>query len=98
MILLAGLRFGKAAIKGFRRRLLETMSIAEESSYPQVLIEEGQIRQARSDILRLGGIRFGLPNEATKARIQSMEDLDPLERLLERILSASSWDELPGEP
>jgi hypothetical protein len=96
-LLLAGLRFGEETIKAFRRRL-ETMSIAEESSYPRVLIKEGRVKQTQSNILRLGGTRFGPPDDATKAAIESTEELDRLERLLDRILTASSWGELLAEP
>jgi hypothetical protein len=95
-LLLAGLRFGKAAIREFRRRL-ETMSIAEESSYPQVLIEEGQVKQTKALILRLAAVRFGPPDDAAKATIESMEELDRLERVFDRILPASSWRELLSE-
>jgi hypothetical protein len=44
--------------------------------------------------LRLGRKRFGEADETTRQRIEAIRDIDALEKLSERLLEVSSWDEL----
>ncbi len=65
-----------------------------ESTTYRGILEEGAIKELRKTLLRQGRIKFGAPDEATKAAIQSLTNLRRLERLSEQMLSASSWAEL----
>jgi hypothetical protein len=75
----------------------------EDSSFYQVLLKEGreegrkqgEISGARKLLIRQGRIRFGRLDEATRAAIEAIDDL---ERLGERLLSTSSWSDLLAEP
>ena len=74
----------------------------KESSTYQAIVEEGVVRgrvegrlQAmRSTLLRLGLQRFGPPTEPAQNAIQTIDNLERLEQLTERLLTASSWQEL----
>jgi hypothetical protein len=74
----------------------------EESSTIQAFVEEGrrkglqegQAREARRIILRLGRKRLGAVDETVEAKLNAIVDLERLEALTERIAQVSSWDEL----
>ncbi|HEV3121386.1 MAG TPA: hypothetical protein VGY53_05765 [Isosphaeraceae bacterium] len=95
-LLFAGLKFEKNEIAALRRRL-QTMNITTESSYYRLLVEEARIKEAQDVMLHLGRIRFGPPDEPTRQAIESLQDLDRLKRLHERLLTASNWSELLAE-
>jgi predicted transposase YdaD len=57
-------------------------------------LQYGQISEARRILLRLATARFGEPDESTLRTLESIDDLDRLERITDRILAASSWVEL----
>jgi hypothetical protein len=72
------------------------VSMKESSTYQAILLEgreEGAVIEARK-VLRLQGDNvFGKPDAPTIARIEVL-DLEKLERLLERLPTVSSWQEL----
>jgi hypothetical protein len=95
-LLLAGLRLEETQVQKLREQV-QTMNITTESSYYRLLINEGQIKEARKLVIHFGGMRLGPPDEATRAAIESINDLDVLERLLDRTLTASDWTQLLAE-
>lgn len=62
----------------------------------KTIFDEGQEEHARSTLLKLGRIRFGEPDANTLAFIQTVEELDRLDRMTEHILTSSSWAEVLG--
>ena len=56
--------------------------------------EEGQVRGERRALLRMGTTRLGPPDDVTRAQIESITDIDTLDRLADRLLTVSSWTEL----
>lgn len=73
----------------------------ESSTYQAILAEgraegevQGQLREVRKMLLRVGGKRFGAPPAAAARTIDGTDDLARLEALLERVLEVESWDEL----
>jgi Uma2 family endonuclease len=54
----------------------------------------GRVAEAREAVLRLGRKKLGQPDERIAQEIASMNDLDRLNGLLERILDVTHWDEL----
>jgi predicted transposase YdaD len=101
---LAGMRLDADAVEAFRGRL-RTMNILKDSSFYQVLLKEGrelgrregEIAGARKLLIRLGRSRFGRLPKATRAAIEAIDDPDRLERLGERLLTATTWDDLLAE-
>jgi len=61
---------------------------------------EGRVAEAQRLLLRQGGIRFGAPDETTRAAIEAVRDLDRLERMSDRLLDMGihDWDGLLGTP
>jgi predicted transposase YdaD len=92
--LLMGVRYHEDAI----RDLIQKVRRMRESVTYQIILEEGreegEIREARRTLLRLGAARFGRPATSTAASIEAMEDLDTLHRMVEALLGANSWQEL----
>lgn len=58
----------------------------------------GQLREACGLILRLGARRFGPAPAAAEAAIRAIGDRDRLERIAERTLDATGWDDLLATP
>lgn len=49
-------------------------------------------------IVRLGTKRFGEPDAAQAARFATSTDLPRLQRIIDRLLDAASWDDLLATP
>lgn len=77
-----------------------------ESSTYQGILEEGRIEGrlqgrldgVRSTLLQQGRVKFGRPTKATTAALEAITDIRRLQRMSERPLSASSWQELLATP
>jgi predicted transposase/invertase (TIGR01784 family) len=109
---LAGMRLDPDEIKALGKRL-RTMNILKDSSFYQVILKEGmekgrkeglgqgqrqgRIEGARDVLFRQGRIRFGRLDKSTRGAIGAIDDLDRLEQLSERLLTATSWAELLAE-
>jgi hypothetical protein len=91
--LMTGLRFPWSMIEVWFGGIT---SMRESSVYVQ-FVKEGSIFEARKLILRMGQIRFGIPEAGTRARVEAITDLDRLEYLAEKLLTASDWDDLLEE-
>ncbi len=76
------------------KRVFEGVQAVKESTTYQAIVEEGQIKEARKLILRHGKRKFGRPTAAVARALEGTEDLDRLERLSDRLLTAASWTEL----
>ena len=104
-LVLAGMRLEEEELEELRRGL-QTMNITTESSYYRLAVkegrqqgrQEGRIEGARALILRQGQARFGPPDEPTRTAIEAINDLERLERLSDRVLTATTWAELLAEP
>lgn len=96
--ILIGLRFpgpiGKALMQGVR-------GMKESTTY-QMIIEEGEaqgirkgeIKEAKSLLIRLGRRRLGSPSPSVIATLDAIQDLARLEQIAERVVDVSTWDEL----
>ena len=88
------------------------MNLFQESSFYQILLEEGVKKgiekgrhegreegliTAREMLLSQGETLFGPPDAATRASIESIDDLERLKRLALRVLSAKTWEDLVNE-
>ena len=107
--ILMGLRYPEkqvdSIIEGVSAMLFGIRGIEESSVYQGILKKgeaigetkgeaKGEVNEARKILLRQGSKKLGPPDEQVSARIAEITELDRLHVLLERILDASSWDEL----
>jgi hypothetical protein len=76
-----------------------------ESDTYLAILDEGALKHTRELVLRLGQKKFGPPPDALVKAVQGISglegtaeqaraELERLERLLERVLDVSSWQEL----
>jgi hypothetical protein len=66
----------------------------QESGTYQLILEEGAIKHTRELILRLGRKQLGDPTDKQKNKLQAIDDLERLDRIAEKVLTAKSWDAL----
>jgi hypothetical protein len=89
--LLLGLRYDEV----FVDRLLQRVRAMKESSTYQAIVREGRIEEARKNVQQLGEEKFEqAPPAQIQTTLESLTDLDQLERLLKRILNVETWEEL----
>ncbi|HVS39744.1 MAG TPA: hypothetical protein VMS17_29575 [Gemmataceae bacterium] len=70
----------------------------EESDTYLMILDQGQEKAFRRVILKQGEERLGPPDEAMKAGLNSISDLDRLERIALRTPKAVSWQEILHMP
>ncbi len=94
-LLLTGLRVRRdAAFKIFRG-----VRIMQESDTYLAILDEGQEKQAREDILVVGEERFGIPEEAIRVQLNNITDLQRLKRMHRRaVKKAANWQEILETP
>jgi hypothetical protein len=93
-LLLAGLRVRRdVAVRIFRG-----VRIMQESDTYLMILEEGQEKRARDDILVVGEERLGPPDESFKVQLQAVTDLARLTRMVRRAVKAASWQEILNTP
>jgi predicted transposase YdaD len=104
--ILLGLRYSRE----LAGQLLRGVRSMKESVTYQAILEEGEAKgeakgkvagalsEARKFLLRQGAIRFGPPAARVTAALEGIADVERLEELGERLLSAASWEELLGLP
>jgi predicted transposase YdaD len=88
--ILSGLRMGKDEARTLFRRI---QAVQESTTY-QAILEEGEVRGTQNMLLKQGAIRFGKPSRDIKIAIKQIEDLKKLRRMVIKVLSASSWQQL----
>jgi predicted transposase YdaD len=102
--LLMGVRYESELIDHLLERV---QAMHQSTTYQKILTEgrekgreegreEGRITEARTFLRRQGTLKFGEPDPATAVRLESIQDVDRLESLGERMLQSdlASWDDL----
>jgi hypothetical protein len=56
--------------------------------------EIGGVEGLQAAIIRLGAKRFGLKLEGTETAVKAIQDHTRLKQIIDRILDATSWDDL----
>ncbi len=74
--------------------LFEEVLGMEQSATYQAIVRRGRAEEGRRLLLLLGETKFGPPDVAARAALESIDDLAQLEELGVRLLSAGSWQEL----
>jgi predicted transposase YdaD len=96
-LILTGLRHPQETLKA----LFQGVRGMKESSAYQMILEEGReegmIRGTRQTLLRQGRKRFGPPSPDVEAKLEAILALDQLQKVADRILDVSSWEELMSD-
>ena len=107
--ILMGLRYPREQveqlIEGVGKMILGIRGIEDSWVYQDIFAKgraegeakgrtEGQVDEARAILLGLGRKKLGEPQEPVRSQIAAIRDLDQLNRLLDRILEAPTWDDL----
>jgi hypothetical protein len=79
-------------------QLFQGVQNMEESSTYQAILARGSIKALQNTLLRQGQQRFGVATASTQAAIQGITDEARLERMTERVLVVSDWQELLATP
>jgi hypothetical protein len=69
-----------------------------ESDTYLAILDEGQEKARREDILTFGEERLGAPDESIKAQLSNIADLDRLKRMVRRAAKAANWQEILDTP
>jgi predicted transposase YdaD len=95
---LMGLRYREELVS----RVLQGVLEMEESVTYQAIIRkgqaEGQLREARKNLLLVGTKCLGDPSKAATAAVNAIADLNRLEQLIVAAVEAKSWEALLGLP
>jgi len=94
---LTGLRMPEADLNSLFQGVT-FMSILHDSSAYGAFVSWAKTSTARKFLIRLGEKRFGPPPEQVTAAVEKIEDMDRLERLCDRLLNATGWDDLLTTP
>jgi hypothetical protein len=92
--LLTGLRVRRDAAA----RIFRGVRVMHESDTYLAILDEGQEKRARKDILLVGEERFGPAEESVKSHLDGIGDLERLERILRRAVKATNWQEILETP
>jgi hypothetical protein len=92
--LLTGLRVRRDAAA----RIFGGIRAMHESDTYLAIIDEGQEKRGRDDILIVGEERLGPPTESVKAQLNGVTDLPRLIRMIRRAAKAASWQEILDTP
>jgi hypothetical protein len=86
----------RRAPKDIADRVFEGVRSMRESTTYQGILEEGRVEEARRMILRVGRKKLGRPSAAVHKAINGIADLDRLEHMGERLVTANHWEEVVG--
>jgi hypothetical protein len=92
--LLTGLRLRRDAAA----RIFRGVRAMQESDTYLAILDEGQEKATREDILVVGEERLGTPGESIKAQLNNITDLARLKRMVRRAAKAASWQEILDTP
>lgn len=70
----------------------------EESDTYLMILEQGEERATRRDILLVGEARLGAADEAVKNRLADIKDAERLTRMVQKAATASTWGEILEAP
>ena len=70
----------------------------QESDTYLAIVDEGQEKATRENILVVGEERLGSPDEALRSQLGNLTDLERLKRMIRRAAKAASWQEILETP
>lgn len=93
-MLLTGLRVRRDAAA----MIFQGVRAMQESDTFLWILDQGQEKHAKKTILRVGEKNLGPPDESIKTRLESITDLDRLDRMIFQAFTAASWQEVLDTP
>jgi hypothetical protein len=93
-LLLTGLRVRRDVAA----RIFRGIRVMQESDTYLAILDEGQAKGAREDILIFCEARLGSPPEAVRAQLDTVTDLPRLKRMVRRAATAAAWQEILDTP
>lgn len=93
-LLLTGLRVKRDLVV----EIFKGATMLEESDTYLMILEQGEERATRENILAVGEERLGMCNESIRSRLSGITDLSRLKRLVRRAAKAESWQEILDTP
>ncbi len=88
---LGGLRY---QTEGLVDLYMSLHNVLEDSTTYQWLMRRGAVSGRQDTLLQQGRKRFGVPTTETEAKLKAVTELPRLERMTDRILDVTGWDEL----
>lgn len=88
--ILAGIHVESRVAQSIFTRVL---AMRESGTY-LLILEEGAIEHLREVILKQGRVRFGEPTEKQAAKLKAIQDLERLDRIAVKLVTAKTWDGL----
>jgi hypothetical protein len=79
-------------------RVFEGVTMLESSTGYQAIYTRGRLQERRANLRRIASQRFGAPGPETEAVLASITDGDRLERMIDRLLNATDWNDLMNTP
>jgi hypothetical protein len=92
--ILSGLRVERGQLN----QLFQRVFAMRESSGYQIILDEGRVDGMQAVIRRLGCKRLGSPDETVEFTLKAIEDIERLERIIDRLDDASDWQDLLATP
>jgi hypothetical protein len=89
-LLLIGLRVKRDVARSIFRGL----RMMQESDTYLMIVDEGMEKQAKKDILLVAEARLGPAEASVKSELDSVSDLERLDRMIRRALAANNWREI----
>ena len=93
-LLLTGLRVRRDVAA----QIFRGVRVMHESDTYLAILDEGQEKARREDILVVGEELFGSVDEAVRAQLATITDLERLKRMHRRAVKAASWQEILDTP
>jgi hypothetical protein len=79
-------------------RIFRGVRAMQESDTYLAILDEGQEKATREDILIFGEERLGPPEESLRAQLNAITDLPRLKRMVRRAAKAANWQEILETP
>lgn len=79
-------------------RIFKGVRAMHESDTYLAILDEGQEKSTRDDVLIVGETRLGPPPETVRNQLAAVSDLPRLKRMLRSAVTASSWAEILKTP
>ncbi|HJT32512.1 MAG TPA: hypothetical protein VJ783_10750 [Pirellulales bacterium] len=93
-LLLTGLRVKRHLAAGIFRGV----HVMQESDTYLMIVDEGKEKQAKQAVLLVGEERLGPADETIKNQLDSVTDLERLNRMIRRAVKAADWQEVLDAP
>jgi hypothetical protein len=92
--ILSGMRVGRGQLN----QLFQRVFAMRESSGYQIILDEGRVEEAQKIIRRLASKRLGSPDQTAESTLRAIDDLERLDRIIDRLDDAADWQDLLATP